>query len=139
MSDISFTKYPVIIIQFTPMGISDYFCCCFPACFVHETNTTGHDASLRAEFSYASYCQQCWKPLDENNHVAAHVLAYPLFPVNSCVALRTFKTTCKKCNNSHNAEASKTCSFCGCWLLRETHGYIFWPFCFQHDVEDSPC
>ena len=67
--------------------------------YVHALSTTDAHQKQRRKHKYSKRCSQCLKKLDETNHVAAHVVAYPCFCINFCFGILTLKTTCKKCNN----------------------------------------
>jgi hypothetical protein len=97
-------------------------CCCCPTLFVHAKNTTNVHNNERNEFNLRNkkdICQQCHAEVDLEERVdkktgvktyargtvAAHVVAYPCFPLNPCCGWLTFKRTCKRCNNHRNAES----------------------------------
>ena len=82
--------------------------CFWPfVCYVHAVNTTEKHAKQRKKHKYSKRCSQCFKKLDENTHVAAHVVAYPCFCFNCCFGILTLKTTYKKCNSKNKVGKKK--------------------------------
>ena len=76
---------------------------CCVAYHVHAVGTTGLHAAERRRFEYAATCAQCGAALDETTHVASHVLSYPCYPLNCCVARLSLQTCCRTCNGRHQA------------------------------------
>ena len=83
-------------------------CCCVHY-HVHAVGTTGLHAAERRRFEYAAACAQCGAALDETTHVASHVLSYPCYPLNCCVARLSLQTCCRSCNGKHQAGKGGGC------------------------------
>ena len=114
--------------------------------YVHATSTTDAHPNKRRRHKYSKRCSQCLKKLDENTHVAAHVVAYPCFCLNCCLGILTLKTTCKKCN-SRNKTGKKKVDKHGWFFLKTifTNEYnlgsklecIFYPCCFHYKFNNQ--
>lgn len=108
---------------------------CIPSLFVHATKTTDKHSKERSKYNKHTKCSQCGKVVGDNDRVAAHVVSYPCF-MPFCGWL-TLKTTCKKCNNTKNAESSN-----GRWFISGLFGhnpslmYVCFPFCCNYEVKD---
>ena len=75
--------------------------CCPFWYFTHAVNTSGLHTTERRHFQYADACSQCGESLDASTHVASHVMAYPVYPLNCCVAHMSLQTCCRSCNSKH--------------------------------------
>ena len=111
---------------------------------VHATNTTDLHKQERRKFEYAEKCSQCRADLDNNTHVAAHVVTYPCYCCNCCCGILSLKTTCKACNN-YNKDG-KGCvdyhSCMSCTSINEPYienklSCIFWPCCIHYQCSST--
>lgn len=104
---------------------------CVPVRFTHATGTTGRDTLDRHNFcrdSGRTTCVQCGGPAADSSHyVAAHVSAYPCFPVNNCLGYLTLQHTCSKCNNHHYPNGISFCRCVPCALC--TLKRLSWCYC----------
>ena len=106
---------------------------CWPGCFVHAKNTTGMHQSERRKYDLYKKCSQCGKETSEHDKVAAHTVFYPCW--NPCCGFMSLKTTCKKCNNTHNAESWPTSWFSGGMFDHNPNlGWVCWPSCMNYDA-----
>jgi len=113
--------------------------------YIHAVSTSGAHPNKRKNHKYSKRCSQCFKVVDENTHVAAHVVAYPCFCFNCCLGVLTLKTTCKKCN-SKNKTGKKRVDKHGWFFIKTifTSEYklgtklkcIVYPYCFHYDYKD---
>ena len=116
---------------------------CWPTYFVHQKKTSGKDNKDRLLYEYSSKCSQCGDVFDpetaKDNHVAAHVIAYPCLCLFPCCGFKSFKTTCKTCNNHRNAESDDGKSFWGSWAGKNPNlGVVCCsPFCCNRNANDS--
>ena len=107
---------------------------CLPSNFTHAKNSSNMHRKERSKYTHHDKCSQCHQPVSEDTKVAAHVVAYPCF--NPCCGLLTLKTTCKKCNNTHNAESSEGKSFIGGLFKHNPFiTCICWPSCSNYNLE----
>jgi hypothetical protein len=111
---------------------------CAPAFFVHIQKSSGYHDSERLAYERAARCSQCKRDIDGVHvkvAIAAHVVAYPLF--NPCVGIMTFKTTCSKCNNYHNAQENPY--LCGVYSCSKQPflELVFWPCCLPYTLEQQ--
>ena len=113
--------------------------------YVHATSTTDMHSKKRRRHTYSKRCSQCFKKLNENTHVAAHVVAYPCFCFNCCFGILTLKTTCKKCNSQNKVGKHKVnlhSWFCLKTILtnefkiKTNLKYIVYPCCFHYKLKE---
>ena len=118
--------------------------CFWPfVCYVHAVNTTEKHAKQRKKHKYSKRCSQCFKKLDNDDHVSAHVVAYPCYCLNCFIGMLTLKTTCKKCNNRNRVGKkyiNNNSWFCiktlctGEYKIGKKIQIIFWPICIPKSL-----
>ena len=101
--------------------------------FVHAVGTTGQDARARREHAHGNRCAQCLKRVEQDDRVAAHVVAYPCG--NGCCGWLTLRTTCKACNARSTAKTRRRSAFWGCApRLRRLRCLCCAPSCAPYDA-----
>jgi hypothetical protein len=112
--------------------------------YIHATSTTDAHPKKRRKHKYSKRCSQCFKKLDDNTRVAAHVVAYPCFCLNCCFGILTLKTTCKKCNSQNKAGKKKVdrqgwfclkTIFTNEYILKTKLKYVVYPCCLHYKLK----